>query len=60
HEAAWVRALAALYQTSRGAEPDWQRLADEAGVSVRTLRVRVKKLAQARDQLGLNEQNGGN
>ena len=60
HEAAWVRALEAMYRISRGEEPDWQRLADEAGVTVRTLRVRVKKLTQARDSLGTGEENGGN
>ena len=31
-----------------------------AGVTVRTLRVRVKKLTQARDSLGTGEENGGN
>ena len=49
-----------MYRISRGEEPDWQRLADEAGVTVRTLRVRVKKLTQARDSLGTGEENGGN
>ena len=54
-----MRALEAMYHVSRGEEPDWQRLADEAGVSVRTLRVRVKKLTRARDSLGAGEENGG-
>lgn len=60
NEAAWVRALEALYQINRGQMPDWQRLADEADVTVRTLRGRVKKLIRARESVSTGEENGGN
>ena len=51
---AWVKTMEGMYLEISGAEVDWQQLAADAGVTVRTLSARKKKLLKAGNELMIN------
>ena len=50
---AWIKTIEGMYLEISGADVDWQRLANDAGVTPRTLSTRKKKLMQAGNELML-------
>lgn len=51
---AWVKTIEGMYLEISGADVDWKRLAEDAGVSTRTLSLRKKKLLKAGNELMIN------
>ena len=55
---AWVKTIEGMYLEACGADVDWKRLADDAGVTTRTLSIRRKKLLEAGNELMVNLSDG--
>ena len=54
-EMAWIKTIEGLYLEVCGAQVDWKQLAADAGVTVRTLQNRRKKLLQVGNELAISE-----
>ena len=55
-EAGWAAALEGAFRESRGEEVDWEALAQESGIALRTMEARRKELREAKKIL--DEENG--